>query len=647
MEIVLNSSQMKQCDKTTIETFGMPSLVLMERAALGVAEEIERHLAIGYPAVTVCWEGSPGCPAAGYGHGNKKYSALIACGHGNNGGDGLAIGRLLWQKGYQVTILMPPSNGKLSEETKVQKKILGNYGIAITDEMPSQAFDVIVDALFGIGLTRDLQGIYREYIAGMNGKTGLKVAVDIPSGIHADTGAVMGAAFRADVTVTFAFAKLGLLLYPGAEYAGKVLVKDIGISRHSLPGAGLPAWDNSRHGLSGMETHPDAGLPAWDNSRHSLPGTGLPASDIIRHGLSGMETHPGAGGQPPVFSLGPEDLSMVPARKAYSNKGTFGKVLVAAGQKNMAGAAFLSGNAAYATGAGLVKIFTEEANREILQGLLPEAILATYSEGKELEEETLSGASTASNCVGKELEEETLSGASAVSNGRKKDLEEEILPEAILATYSGEKSGEGQLEKLLGEALSWATAAVVGPGLGTGETARRIVRFALKEAEIPLILDADGLNLVAKAPEWLKGAKAPVIVTPHLGELARLTGSSIPDIQQGLLQAARAFAAEYHVICVLKDARTVTALPDGRAYINTSGNHGMATGGAGDVLTGVLAGLIAQGMDLEQAAPAGVYLHGAAADRQAAELGAYGMTARDIVSGIRAVLHGRESMERR
>ncbi len=611
MEIVLNSSQMKQCDKTTIETFGMPSLVLMERAALGVAEEIERHLAIGYPAVTVCWEGSPGCPAAGYGHGNKKYSALIACGHGNNGGDGLAIGRLLWQKGYQVTILMPPSNGKLSEETKVQKKILGNYGIAITDEMPSQAFDVIVDALFGIGLTRDLQGIYREYIAGMNGKTGLKVAVDIPSGIHADTGAVMGAAFRADVTVTFAFAKLGLLLYPGAEYAGKVLVKDIGISRHSLPGAGLPAWDNSRHGLSGMETHP------------------------------------GAGGQPPVFSLGPEDLSMVPARKAYSNKGTFGKVLVAAGQKNMAGAAFLSGNAAYATGAGLVKIFTEEANREILQGLLPEAILATYSEGKELEEETLSGASTASNCVGKELEEETLSGASAVSNGRKKDLEEEILPEAILATYSGEKSGEGQLEKLLGEALSWATAAVVGPGLGTGETARRIVRFALKEAEIPLILDADGLNLVAKAPEWLKGAKAPVIVTPHLGELARLTGSSIPDIQQGLLQAARAFAAEYHVICVLKDARTVTALPDGRAYINTSGNHGMATGGAGDVLTGVLAGLIAQGMDLEQAAPAGVYLHGAAADRQAAELGAYGMTARDIVSGIRAVLHGRESMERR
>lgn len=294
----------------------------------------------------------------------------------------------------------------------------------------------------------------------------------------------------------------------------------------------------------------------------------------------------------------------------------------------MAGAAFLSGNAAYATGAGLVKVFTEEANREILQGLLPEAILATYS-------------------VGKELEEETLSGASVASNGRKKDLEEEILPEAGLAAHSGIKGKAGQIEDLLGEALSWATAAVVGPGLGTGETARRIVRFALKEAEIPLILDADGLNLVSKAPEWLKGAKAPVIVTPHLGELARLTGSSIPDIQQGLLQAARAFAAEYHVICVLKDARTVTALPDGRAYINTSGNHGMATGGAGDVLTGVLAGLIAQGMDLEQAAPAGVYLHGAAADRQAAELGAYGMTARDIVSGIRAVLHGRESMERR
>lgn len=504
MEILLSSSQMKQCDKNTIEKFGVPSLVLMERAALAVAEEIGRHFTR---------------------QGETRGSALIVCGRGNNGGDGLAIGRMLWQKGYQATILMPPGNGELSEETRVQKEILGNYGIAVTDVMPSQRFDVIVDALFGIGLAREVKGIYREYIEGMNEKTGLKIAVDIPSGIHADTGEVMGVGFRADITVTFAFAKLGLLLYPGAEYAGRVLVKDIGISRHSFLG--------------------------------ELPS---------------------------VYSVGTGELGQIPARKAYSNKGTFGKVLTVAGQKNMAGAAYLSGKASYVTGAGLVKVFTEEANREILQGLLPEAILATYD-------------------------------------------------------------GTEQIEEPLEEALSWATVAVAGPGLGTGETARKLVQFLLKEANIPVILDADGLNIVAESLEWLKEAKAPIIVTPHLGELSRLTGSSIPQIQQHLLEAAQAFAAEYHVICILKDARTVTALPDGRAYVNTSGNHGMATAGAGDVLTGVLAGLIAQGMDLEQAAPVGVCLHGAAADWQAAELGTYGMTAKDILGGIRAVLRDKELKE--
>ncbi len=408
MEILVTGSQMKQCDKNTIETFGVPSLVLMERAALGVAEEIEGYF-------------------AGQGR-ERERSALIACGHGNNGGDGLAIGRILWQRGYETTILMPPGNGKLSEETKVQKEILSKYGIAITDAMPSQEFGVIVDALFGIGLTRELQGVYREYIEGMNRKTGLKVAVDIPSGIHADTGAVMGIGFRADVTVAFAYAKLGLLLYPGAEYAGRVLVKEIGISRHSFLGE-----------------------------------------------------------QPSVFALGTEDIGLIPARAPYSNKGTFGKVLTIAGQKNMAGAAFLSGMASYVTGAGMVRVFTEEANREILQALLPEAILTTY-------------------------------GGAGNQPGQ-----------------------EENLEKQLEEALSWATVAAAGPGLGTGKRARRLIKHLLKKAEIPVVLDADGLNLAAESPEWLKEAKAPVIVTPHLGEMARLTGSSIPKIQQGLLQALPAF----------------------------------------------------------------------------------------------------------
>ena len=196
MKVLVDSRQMKQCDKNTIEYFGMPSLVLMERAALSVVQEVENHFGKGK---------------------GKKHTALVACGFGNNGGDGLAIGRMLWQRGYGVTILMPPGDHKMSEEAKAQKGILEKYGVPMADTIPMQEFDVIIDALFGIGLARDLEGVYRQFVDGMNARPGFKVAVDIPSGIHADTGAVLGVGFRADLTVTFAFAKTGLLLYPGAE----------------------------------------------------------------------------------------------------------------------------------------------------------------------------------------------------------------------------------------------------------------------------------------------------------------------------------------------------------------------------------------------------------------------------------------------
>lgn len=522
MKIVVDGSQMKQCDKNTIEHFGVPSLALMERAALGVAEEIDGYFQErAKKARTV--SGIAGEMDKDFLQRNQKgWSVLAVCGCGNNGGDGLAIGRMLWQRGYNVTIVMPTAYGKLSEETKIQKEILNNYGITIKEAVPDQDFDAVIDALFGIGLTRNLEGIYREYLMDMNEKGGLKVAVDIPSGIHADTGAVMGIGFRADLTVTFAFPKPGLLLYPGAEYAGKVLVKDIGIDVHSF-----------------LQERPS------------------------------------------IYCLEREDFAWIPKRQAYSNKGSFGKILTVAGQKNMAGAAFLSGKASYVTGAGLVRIFTEDKNRIILQ---------------------------------------------------------QLLPEAVLTTYEGTKS----LTELLSEAISWASVIVAGPGIGTGKAAKKLVKIILKQAEVPVILDADGLNAVAEYPEWLKETKASVIVTPHLGEMARLIGKEIPDIQKQLLQTARDFAKEYHVICVLKDARTVTALPDGRAYINTSGNSGMATAGAGDVLTGVLAGLIGQGMQPEQAAPIGVCLHGAAADKKVAETGEYGMLAQDIIDGIRFVLQEKE-----
>lgn len=495
MEILVDSRQMKLCDRNTIECFGVPSLVLMERAALSVADEIE-----GYFQGGDCLKG--------------EKSVLVVCGLGNNGGDGAAAGRILWQKGYAVTIVMPPDLEKASLETKWQIDILRNYGIGILHEIPEGEFQVVVDALFGIGLARDLEGAYKGYVAAMNEKEGWKVAVDIPSGIHADTGMVMGAGFRADITVTFGFPKSGLVLYPGAAYAGKVSVKDIGIDKYSF-----------------MEEKPH------------------------------------------MYLVGRGDLAEVPRRRQDSNKGTYGKVLVVAGHKNMAGAAFLSAKASYRTGAGLVQVLTEESNRVILQQLLPEAILAAY-EGSDLP-----------------------------------------------------------------RLLKWASAITIGPGLGTGEREAFLTESVLKMANVPVILDADGLNILAGHLEWLREAKAPVIITPHLGEMARLVKMPIPELKGQLLQAARSFAREYNVICVLKDARTVTALPNKNVYINTTGNNGMATAGSGDVLTGILAGLIAQGMEPQQAAPIGVCLHGAAGDRQAQQIGPHSLMAQDIIEGIPGVLN--------
>lgn len=492
MNILVDSRQMKQCDSNTIQYFKVPSLVLMERAALGVAETIKEQTKAG-------------------------SGVLVVCGTGNNGGDGVAIARMLWQSGYEVTVVMPGEWQNASVETKQQMEICQAYGIDLKKEIPHRKFDVVVDALFGIGLSRELEGSYFELVKQINELEGLKVAVDISSGIHADTGAVMGIAFRADITVTFAFSKLGLTLYPGAEYAGMVLVKEIGISRESFLEQKITAYE-----------------------------------------------------------LNEQDLRKLPERPDYSNKGTFGKVLVAAGHKNMAGAAFFSGKAAYSTGAGLVKVMTEEANRIIMQQLLPEAVLETYGPEQEWEE--------------------------ALKNN-----------------------------------LEWADVIVAGPGLGTADTSEKLIEFILKYAKVPVILDADGLNIVSKHKEWLQEATTQIIITPHLGEMVRLTQKSIFDIQKQLLQVAREFAEEYNVICVLKDARTVTALPDGTVFINTSGNNGMATAGAGDVLTGVLAGLLAQGMEPEEAVPLGVYLHGTAADQMVKETGTYGLMAQDIIEGVRRV----------
>lgn len=497
MKYLVNSREMKELDQNTIEHFGVPSAVLMERAALAVCQEIKKRF-------------------------TKEKSVLVICGAGNNGGDGFAIARLLFLEGYPVRVYGPMDFGKMTEETKRQYHIAENYGVPIVrawpgaagKEMPQGKYDIIVDALFGIGLSRPMEGRLKELIGWCNSQKALRIAVDIPSGLLADTGQVLGEAFHSDVTVTFGFTKVGQMLYPGAEICGELITADIGIDENS----------------------------------------------ILDH-------------KPEVCCLERQDAKkLFPARKRDSNKGSYGKVLVIAGSGQMAGAAYFSGKAAYLMGCGLVQIFTPRANREILLARLPEAIVTGYD-----------------------------SKAPDIS--------------------------------LLLDKMKWADVILAGPGIGMEESAEVLVREVLKQREKPVVMDADGLNLIAKDRKLLENAVAPLIITPHPGEMSRLTGQKIPEIKGSLLQCAREFSRNNHLVCVLKDARTVIGAY-GRLFLNPTGCNGMATGGSGDVLAGMIAGLLAQKMSPEEAAVLGTFLHGMAGERAAAVKGNASMLASDLLEQI-------------
>ena len=498
MRYLVNSWEMRQYDNNTSEVFKVPSLLLMEQAALAACEEIEKLA-------------------------DRKEPMLIVCGAGNNGGDGLAMARILLLRGYTVDIVLIGDEKKATEQNKSQQEILKAYKMPVYKEIPSdKEYKLVVDAIFGVGLTRKIEGIYRSTIEKLNELSGYKIAIDIPSGVSADDGAVLGVAFQADMTVTFAFDKVGLHLWPGNVAAGKVVVKEIGITERSF-----------------------------------------------------LER------KPAVAALEDADLEPLAVRPSHSNKGTFGKLLIIAGSVNMAGAAVLAGKSAYSSGCGLVRILTPEENRVIIQTTVPEAILTTYSAKKP---------------------------------------ETEIVKEAI----------------------DWADVVLIGPGIGTGEASEAILKQVLKNVTVPVVADADALNLLAKDVDVLRKPHTEMVVTPHLGEMSRLTGDNVAFLQTRLLDTARDFANTYNVTCVLKDERTITGIPYGTTYVNLSGNAGMATAGSGDVLAGIIASLMAQGYSSEKAAPLGVYLHGAAGDCMVKETGKAGLVASDLIEGIRRILGCKE-----
>lgn len=527
MRYAVTGEQMKQIDRDTIERIGIPSMVLMERAALAVAEAVERMCTA--PDKAAGPAGAEKVPAV------KIPRILIACGTGNNGADGIAAGRILHGRGYDVTVLLAGSLEHASEEHRLQQQIARSLDVTLVengDYVPGSC-DVIVDAVFGIGLTREIEGSWREFmemLAAVQKENGARVvAADIPSGIHAGTGAVMGTALHADVTVTFGYTKTGLVLYPGREYAGTVQVADIGFSDVSLRAAG------------------------WD-------GMVLEASDMSR----------------------------IPRRQQDGNKGTFGKLLIIAGSRGMSGAAYLSALAAYRTGAGLVKVLTVPENREILQGQLPEAIVGTY--------------------------------------------DPERIP-AVCDTDAADSAApgmNGDFRKFLKEQCDWADAIVLGPGLGQESYVEYLVEAVLSHAYVPIVLDADGLNTVAAHPYLTRYFTENIIITPHMGEMARLCACPVEELKADPVRAARDYSSRYGVVCVMKDAATVITDKDGSAYLNHSGCSAMAKAGSGDVLTGTIAGLLARGMECAEAAAFGVYIHGAAGEAAAVRFGENSLLAHDI-----------------
>ncbi|NLZ83227.1 MAG: NAD(P)H-hydrate dehydratase [Clostridiales bacterium] len=506
MYYAVDSYKMRSIDNYSIDVLKIPSLVLMERAAYEVALIVKANV-------------------------KKSDSILVVCGTGNNGGDGIAAGRILFLQGYQVAILFIGLEENCSEQTKLQLAIARNIGIHFENSNKLNEYNIIIDGIFGIGLSRPVDGEQAEIIEDINNKGFRVFSVDIPSGISADDGRIMNVAIKAEYTITFGWNKQGLLLYPGAEYAGNIIVADVGFPQQAL--------------------------------HQSKPNT---------------------------FYYGSQDLEHLPNRRPNGHKGSFGKVLVIAGSKGMSGAAYLSAKAAYKTGAGLVKVFTETENRIILQTLLPEALFAAYDDINLIKD-----------------------------------------------------------EEALAKELDWASTIIIGPGLGQSDIANDILWFTLKNSKVPVIIDGDAINLLAKKLDtisdnideritWLgNNIGNQVILTPHLKELSRLLLKAVDEISTQIIDTANQCSYNNNLIYTIKDARTVVAHGNDN-YINVSGNNGMATGGSGDVLTGVIGGLVAQGMELYLATCLGVYIHGLAGDKAAARVGTFSLTASDIISSLEEVL---------
>lgn len=507
---LVTAQEMRELDRRTIQEVGVPSLVLMENAGRGTYQVLRRE----FPEL--------------------RGPVAVLAGRGNNGGDGLVVARHLAQDGFPVTVFLLASRTEIRGDARVNLQIAENLGLNLVEILEErdleQAFnqmaraDLLVDALLGTGLNAPVQGLMARLIEELNTLHLPVLAVDIPSGLNADTGEPLGVAFRAQVTVTYGYPKLGQILPPGRDYVGRLWRVDIGI----------PA-------ALAREVKTELAEPR-------------------------------------------EMRALLPPRPFASHKGTFGHLVVVAGSEGKTGAAAMAAEAGLRAGAGLVTAAVPATLNDILEVKLTEPMTHPLPEAPEVR----------------------------------------ALGEAALAP--------------LRDFLADKTAVALGPGLGTHPETQGLVRNLVRECPLPMVIDADGVNALAGRLTILAAAAGPRIITPHPGEMARLLGLTSKDVQARRLEVAREVAQVHKVWVVLKGAQTLVAAPDGLVSLNPTGNPVLASGGTGDVLTGLIGGFLAQGLSPWDAARLGVYLHGLAADYLADLVGPRGHLAGDLLSVLPELL---------
>ena len=438
----------------------------------------------------------------------RGKAITVVCGKGNNGGDGCVIAECLAEHGARVTAVFPLG----APQTEQARYYYDRLRLTkITENTPFDQQDILIDALFGIGLDRDLQGIAADVVQTINDCPAFTVAVDVPSGIESDSGRILGCAVKADLTVTFIALKPCFVLPQGSDYCGEVLVADIGVT--------------------------PAGYRFLTTER-------------------------------PVFEKRPHN----------SHKGSFGTALLFCGSYGMAGAAVLAARAALRSGVGVVKAVVCDRIYPAFTAVVPEAV---------------------------------------------------CLP--VPTTQRGTLS-EQDID--LAEAAQNAKAILVGCGCRNDSSIQSLVKKLIAAATVPLVIDADGINALAPCIDIIRTCKAPVVLTPHPGEMARLLNCTVAEVEADRVNTARAFARRYGCTLVLKGANTIIATDDGEIFFNTTGNPGMAKGGSGDLLSGILVSLLAQGFPVAEAAKAAVYLHGEAGDKACAKYGERAMLPSDMIKEL-------------